>query len=329
MAIIWQDRINEFEYSIRYCQSDNFGRKWKFIKNFTDFSTASMNPNILLTPEGYLATWVGDSISGRNICFKHKNDKFDDWSIEETIEPYLTDIDIPILIPHEEDGIINLFWADFSTGKYEIQRCYTDDFGLSWHLQNKISKTKGISRDMDTANSLNKTYVIWCETSTNKKNKSKKIKFTTNDLRAPSPVVSSPNITEGEFTATKIVKFLWEASYDPSGLNGFGYILDNRPKTSVDIKTCERITDSITFYNLEDNRWYFHIASVDTLGNWSKTTHFPFSIGEELLKLMPVENKMKRREIIEVKQVVENEIFKETKVEFIVEKVQKDKNPER
>jgi len=93
------------------------------------------------------------------------------------------------------------------------------------------------------------------------------------DTTPPSdPVVTHPwnNILE-----KGAVVFKWKA-IDDVEVAGYSYLLNDTPDTVVD-----DISEGVAAqkrYVLSAGNYYFHVAAVDTSGNWSNTTHFPLRI---------------------------------------------------
>jgi len=66
------------------------------------------------------------------------------------------------------------------------------------------------------------------------------------------------------------INFRWMA-YDPSGIEGFSFILDQIPATFPDTNSEGTFTNLQT--NLADGRYYFHVRARDKAGNWGPVTH--------------------------------------------------------
>jgi len=70
--------------------------------------------------------------------------------------------------------------------------------------------------------------------------------------------------------------FRWKA-FDPTGIQGFSYQLDNRPDTVPDT-TPEGNDREKTFPTLTPGIWYLHIRAQDGAGNWGPPLHYPYYV---------------------------------------------------
>jgi hypothetical protein len=103
-------------------------------------------------------------------------------------------------------------------------------------------------------------------------------KLTENDSTAEPPIVSSPDLFPGFDNGFANPLIIWTAAPDPSGIQSFAYLLDAVPDSEPDIPNLDGTVRERSFSGLSDGPWYFHIRTIDGNGNWSKTTHFAFTI---------------------------------------------------
>jgi len=92
---------------------------------------------------------------------------------------------------------------------------------------------------------------------------------TTHDVTAMSPLVTSPTHPDSEeWYALDDPTFQWEEPGDQSGISGYYYILDKDNDTVPTATTGMWTADNgVDFSDQVDGEWYFHIVSLDTLGN--------------------------------------------------------------
>ena len=100
---------------------------------------------------------------------------------------------------------------------------------------------------------------------------------TIHDLHAISPQVTSPTHPDPlEIYSNSTAILEWETPRDMAGIAGYYYSLDLFSDTVPDPASATWTTsNSATFQHLREGHWYFHIISVDTLGNIGRVpTHF-------------------------------------------------------
>ncbi len=100
---------------------------------------------------------------------------------------------------------------------------------------------------------------------------------TIHDLHAISPQVTSPTHPDPQEVYSNSTAVLeWETPRDMTGIEGYYYSLDTFIDTVPDPATATWTTsNNTTFQRLREGYWYFHIISVDTLGNIARVpSHF-------------------------------------------------------
>jgi len=82
-------------------------------------------------------------------------------------------------------------------------------------------------------------------------------------------IFSETHPSQGEWYNNNSPSISWEKD---QGVEGFSFILDNKPSTVPENKILT-IETSKAFENLEDGLWYFHIKAIKN-GAWGTTGHF-------------------------------------------------------
>jgi hypothetical protein len=104
---------------------------------------------------------------------------------------------------------------------------------------------------------------------------------THHDLHAISPNVTSPSHPDpSDVYSNSTATFEWETPRDMTGIAGYYYRIDRNP-TTVPIPTASTWTEgnNASFSSLTEGLWYFHIVSVDVVGNIAKVpTHFQIEL---------------------------------------------------
>ncbi len=67
--------------------------------------------------------------------------------------------------------------------------------------------------------------------------------------------------------------FTWMPPQDPSGIDGYSFLLDASPATVPDT-TIDDATATVSFTSLQDGPWYFHCRARDGAGNWGGAGHY-------------------------------------------------------
>jgi len=98
---------------------------------------------------------------------------------------------------------------------------------------------------------------------------------TIHDLHAMSPEVRSPTHPDQEAAySSGTVLFEWDTPLDLSGVAGYYYCIDNSPVTVPDPESATWTTsNNATFNRSIDGYWYFHIVTVDVVGNIARVPY--------------------------------------------------------
>jgi hypothetical protein len=74
--------------------------------------------------------------------------------------------------------------------------------------------------------------------------------------------------------------FIWKIDDVISGLEGFSFILDQKPDTQPpESRTLNsEVRSKVISEGLPDGIWYFHIRAIDKAGNWSEAGHYRMKV---------------------------------------------------
>ncbi|MFC2108418.1 hypothetical protein ACFLS5_03050, partial [Candidatus Bipolaricaulota bacterium] len=94
------------------------------------------------------------------------------------------------------------------------------------------------------------------------------------------PTVSSTSHTTSTWSNDDTIDIQVSGAYDESGVDGFNTAWDQSATwIATEVKNQEETWDGGTFTATSNGNWYFHIATVDNVGNWTSTVHLgPFYI---------------------------------------------------
>ncbi len=79
-------------------------------------------------------------------------------------------------------------------------------------------------------------------------------------------------ITKRGFT-NKNPQFTITVANDPSGIDGYSYVLDQIQNTIPD-ETIDGTGSLVSYTDIADGAWYFHVRTKDKAGNWSGTNQY-------------------------------------------------------
>ncbi|MBU0569135.1 hypothetical protein KKC52_13960, partial [bacterium] len=92
----------------------------------------------------------------------------------------------------------------------------------------------------------------------------------------PAPEVTSPAHPKDRWAGNNEPAFNWTA-FDPSGITGYSFILDQATTTTVD-DISEGTTTTGSSTGLKDGIYWFHIKARDGAGAWGETSHYKIKI---------------------------------------------------
>ena len=108
------------------------------------------------------------------------------------------------------------------------------------------------------------------------------------DTHTLPPIISSrTHPDEKSWYNSKRVELHMAKPHDLSGIEGFYYLVDQRPDTEPHENECiYKTTSDVELSDKQDGMWYIHVKSKDIAGNISRdTTHFRFNV--DTLSLPP------------------------------------------
>jgi hypothetical protein len=95
-----------------------------------------------------------------------------------------------------------------------------------------------------------------------------------------APIVSSPTHLEDVWECDNDPVFTWTEPYDPNGIEGYSYAIDLSPIYNPDT-TIDTISRTVSYKDIGDGDWYFHVRAIDIAGNPGDTGSYNFRIDDE------------------------------------------------
>lgn len=91
-------------------------------------------------------------------------------------------------------------------------------------------------------------------------------------------VIHSTTHREGKATSRNNAYFYWTHPKDPSGIQGYAYIIDKKPKTKPTLLNLSSLKKNLRIDYMKSGNYYLHINYKDKADNSSKTSHYNFII---------------------------------------------------
>ncbi|MCD6554886.1 MAG: Ig-like domain repeat protein, partial [Anaerolineae bacterium] len=180
-----------------------------------------------------------------------------------TASDSLSDVDfVDISIQRQSDG---QYWNGTSwqageawmrtTGTLNWQYAFAPDDGETYTVR---------SRATDNAGNVEITFGVGS--------------FTYAASGPPAPEISSPtHPVEGTWYNDNDPTFNWTTPDSPAGIQGYSYVLDHSPTTLPD-SIIETNENTVSYTDLDDGVWYFHVRAQDNADNWGTADHFQVNI---------------------------------------------------
>ncbi len=187
-----------------------------------------------------------------------------------------------------KEGRINIEWsksADSISGLdfYRIYRSsVSGQLGMQINDDGAVTDTKFTDESKDLEDGIIYYYTVRAVDKVgNERESGNKQVLAICDRFAMPPVVRSiTHPMQMEWYNNRNIKLIWDTPQDATKITGYYYIFDQIATTVPDIKTGNWYVDNeISFPNVTDGTWYFHIISKDEAGNMSdEATHYQINI---------------------------------------------------
>ncbi|GEM_PF-1877506 len=98
------------------------------------------------------------------------------------------------------------------------------------------------------------------------------------DTEAEKLVISSRTHPEKKAVSRNSASFSWKAPKDPSGVQGYAYLVDKSAGTNPDLYNLPGTKTGLSIDYMEPGIYYLHLRYMDKAGNESETSHYNFII---------------------------------------------------
>lgn len=98
------------------------------------------------------------------------------------------------------------------------------------------------------------------------------------DMETSPLKIYSPTHPSGTITTLTDAKIMWTIGNEPSGVDGYAYLLDQRSDSKPDFYNLDGEASSVTKKGLAGGNYYFHIRYKDKAGNESPVYNYSFSV---------------------------------------------------
>ena len=178
----------------------------------------------------------------------------------------------------QNKSLLDLFFISFNSKSsyisYKPVQINQIENLRSFNLETKPSRATSLNYQVQnfTKSKLNQMRYLFF-----KVKEDSQIYFTKTDDEATAPSVRLlvPKNSKSQRIFPEIA---WDLPDDPSGIIGYGYVIDQRPSTTPSIINLPENERMITTRFLDVGNYFFHIVAVDSLNNVSEVTHTPFAV---------------------------------------------------
>ncbi len=309
--LIWQQKKDQKTYDVMFNTYNIWDRDWKEAVNISSGINNAYSPSIYNNEKNIFVVYQAKNNLQFDIYLSKYSFNEADWNIPVRLTDDLNIEHYPVLVPTIRD--FYLFWYEKNKNKTDIFYLKSKD-GLIFNEKYNLSDSKNNSRDFKVIYNLenDRLFICWVE-------KNKGLYFTSDDKFCPAPEIIQSTHSSNQWTLLRDVSFKWTIDNDPSGIESFAYMVDHKADTVPDIFIAVYLYNEITFNNLKDGLWYFHICAKDGVDNISKTIHHKIMIKKlELAYKSQFKNELKEKKQVKQEKVkmesVQSNQKKEVKV---------------
>lgn len=171
----------------------------------------------------------------------------------------------PVVTTVENRPVI--LWYDDRKGENRIY--FAARQGIGWQDQD-VSIMDGVSAFPGAFSQDGELYLVW----ENIDGERERIAFLEPDRRASPPSIAPLDFREGRAARQDSFSITWNLPDDASGIAGFSYSVDRDPDGTPPRRMMVLRREERRFRTTipEDGPWFFHVASMDYAGNWSRSS---------------------------------------------------------
>ena len=160
--IVWQDsRLGWWNNEIFYRRSTNDGVNWSTEEQLTMDTTFSNTPSIAVVGSNINVVWEDMRDGNFEIYYKNSTDNGQTWSSDLRLTDDPGDSHYPSVAASGSN--VHITWQDTRDGNDEIYYKVSNDYGMSWDPDIRLTDDQGISQNTSVALSGEQVNVVWAD----------------------------------------------------------------------------------------------------------------------------------------------------------------------
>jgi hypothetical protein len=160
--ITWEDsRLGWWNNEIFYRRSTNDGVNWSIEEQLTEDTTFSNTPSIAVAGNNIHVVWEDLRDGNFEIYCKNSTDNGQTWSSDLRLTNDAGDSHYPSAAASGSN--IHITWQDNRDGNDEIYYKVSEDYGMSWDPDIRLTNDQSISQNASIAVSEQKLHVVWAD----------------------------------------------------------------------------------------------------------------------------------------------------------------------
>jgi len=160
--IAWHDsRLGWWNNEIFYRRSTNDGVNWSTEEQLTMDTTFSNTPSIAVSGNNIHVAWEEMRDGNFEIYYKNSTDNGQAWSSDMRLTNDANDSHYPSTAALGSN--VHVTWQDNRDGNDEIYYKLSEDYGMSWDPDVRLTDDQSVSQNASVAVSGQKVHVVWAD----------------------------------------------------------------------------------------------------------------------------------------------------------------------
>ncbi len=279
IAVAWQAKEKNYQDSIYFTGSDDYGKNWSSAERVTPQGSNYQAPSIEIVDRTVYLVFMNNKEKTWAIRMMKSPDFGENWEEEQT---KISTTNVNCYSPDISPGPGNDLYIIWHDSREKQNTVYLRRYSLS---DRKLSDETGLSvrkkpgRNASVVNTTRRVMVFWEEAG--------RIVSLFSDISADAPVVRSGTHSQDAWSKNTDAVIEWNRPRDESGIAGYATVVDKNPDTNPQIQTLKADADRFYINGLEDGITYFHIRTIDGADNMSRTVHYRLQVSSNPLS-MPI-----------------------------------------
>lgn len=158
VIIVWQDDHDGNLEIYSRCSSD-YGDTWEAETRLTNNSSSSQNASVIMLNSSVNVVWQDNRDGNFEIYYMKSTDNGFTWSTETRLTDNNAASTYPSVAVSGET--IHVFWQDYRDGNGEIYYKQSNDSGISWEADLRLTNDTHLSQYVFTAASDSVVHIVW------------------------------------------------------------------------------------------------------------------------------------------------------------------------